>query len=94
MKAQVSVSGFLLGNVSVDLGSGGAGMAQKLLYHPEVGLSLQHVAGEGMPQRMRAHPAPESSQGGIAPHQLLNAPPGEPLSVPVQELLGRSKPGF
>ena len=53
---QVPHHGFgpLVQHMGVDLGGGHIRMAQKLLHHAQVSAILQQVAGEGMPQHMRA----------------------------------------
>ena len=38
----------------VDLGGGDVGMAQHDLYGPQIGAALQEVAGEGVPDGVRA----------------------------------------
>jgi len=45
-----------LQDLGVDLGGGDVGMAQEQLQAAQVGATAQQVAGEGMPQHMRADP--------------------------------------
>jgi len=90
MVVQVSLSCLLLGYVGVNLGSGWTGVAQQLLNYPQVGPTFHKVAGEGMAQCVRMHPAPDSGLSGAPLDELLNAAPGEALAITVEKQGWRS----
>ena len=85
VEVHIGFAGFLLGDVGVNLGGGGAGVAQQFLDHPQVGVALQHVAGEGMPQGVGVDALPQSGSSRVVPHQLFDAAPGEAVAVAVEE---------
>ena len=85
VEVQVGGFGFLLGYVGVDLGGGGAGVAQQFLDYPQVGLALQHMAGKAVPQGVGMNAVPQTGLGGVVAHQLFDAAAGQPFAIAVEE---------
>ncbi len=63
-----------LENVGVDLRRRDVGVAQQLLHRPQIGAAIDQVAGERMPQHMRAYPLRIEPGGDRQLLQLLAEP--------------------
>ena len=55
-------------HVGVDFGRLDAFVPQHLLYHPQIGTTLQKVRGKRMPEGVRADGAIDASHGGLKLH--------------------------
>ena len=56
-------------DVRVALGGGKACVAEHLLYGAQIGTSLQHVRGAGVPERVRMEITPARAESSVAMHQ-------------------------
>ncbi len=62
----------LFGDVRVDLGGGGTGVAQQFLHDAQFSAAIQKVRGEGMAQQVREYALVQAGLEGMAAHDLLN----------------------
>ena len=83
MGREVDLSRLLLRDVSVDLRSRRAGMAQQFLHHAKVRASLQHMRREGVPERVGVHSTRQARFNAVATHLLLDAAVAKAASKPV-----------
>src|SRR5207302_9233314 len=85
MRREIHLAEVLLGHERVDLRGGHAGMSEELLHHPNVGASLEQVRGEGVPERVRAHPLAEPGPANVPPEDPAAALPGQPPTPVIEE---------
>ena len=67
----IDVAELLAGQVGVHLGRGNIGVAEHLLYRPQVTATGEQVGGEGVAQGVRAHSVFEASRFRMPLHDLL-----------------------
>src|SRR3954470_21379917 len=71
--------------VRVELGRGDVRVAEHLLQRAQVAAAGQQVRGEGVTQRVRAHPVRQPGSGGVALDDLVQALAGQAGAAVVDE---------
>src|SRR5215211_1449541 len=85
MGLEVDLLDSLPGEVRVELGGGNVGVSQHLLDRAQVAAAGKQVGGEGVAQRVWAHPALQPDRLGVALDDLVEPLAGQRPAAEVDE---------
>src|SRR5271154_2438551 len=85
VRAEVDVLEPVGREVGVDLGGGEIGVAEHLLQRAQIASAGEQVGGEGVSERVRAHPLLEPGAAGMRLDDLVEALARQPAAAEIEE---------